>query len=221
MIRVLLVDDEALVREGLRLILETQSDIEIVGEGGDGNDALRKARELAPDVVLMDVRMPSLDGLEATRRLLASPAATRVLVLTTFDNDEHVYEALRAGASGYLLKSAPREQLVAAVRVVAGGEQLLAPAITRRLIEEYVQRRADRAKPSSSLDGLSEREREVLRLVAGGLSNREIARELYVEESTVKTHVGRIFAKLGLRDRAQAVIAAYESGLVHAGRRDT
>jgi DNA-binding NarL/FixJ family response regulator len=167
----------------------------------------------------MDIRMPDLDGLEATRRLLAGPACARVLVLTTFDNDEYVYEALRAGASGFLLKSAPRDQLINAVRVVARGEQLLAPAITKRLIEEYLRCPAPGAPRPLTLEDLSDRELDVLRLVGRGLSNQEIARELYVEESTVKTHIGRIFAKLALRDRAQAVVVAYETGLVRVGGR--
>jgi DNA-binding NarL/FixJ family response regulator len=219
MIRALIADDEALVRDGFRLILETQPDIAVVGEAADGNDALRQMRNLQPDVVLMDIRMPDLDGLEATRRLLAGPACARVLVLTTFDNDEYVYEALRAGASGFLLKSAPRDQLINAVRVVARGEQLLAPAITKRLIEEYLRCPAPGAPRPLTLEDLSDRELDVLRLVGRGLSNQEIARELYVEESTVKTHIGRIFAKLALRDRAQAVVVAYETGLGRVGGR--
>lgn len=219
MIRVLIADDEALVRDGFRLILETQADLEVVGEAADGNQALRLARELDPDVVLMDIRMPNLDGLEATRRLLAGPTKTKVLVLTTFDTDEHVYDALRAGAGGFLLKSAPREQLIGAIRIVAGGEQLLAPAITKRLIEDFISRPPGSAARPPALDQLSERELDVLRLVGCGLSNQEIARELYVEESTVKTHIGRIFTKLDLRDRAQAVVAAYETGLVRPGER--
>jgi DNA-binding NarL/FixJ family response regulator len=217
MIRVLLADDEAMVREGFRLILESQPDIEVVAEAADGSEAVQLARELKPSVVLMDIRMPKLDGLEATRRLLTSQTGTRVLVLTTFDNDEIVYEALKSGASGFLLKSAPRDQLVGSVRIVAGGEQLLAPAITRRLIEDFVRRPSPGASQPTELEALSERELDVLRLIARGRSNDEIAHQLFVSESTVKTHIGRIFAKLGLRDRAQAVVIAYETGLVHPG----
>jgi DNA-binding NarL/FixJ family response regulator len=221
MIRVLLADDEAMVREGFRLILETQADIEVVAEAADGFEALELAREREPDVVLMDIRMPKLDGLEATRRLLATHPPARVLVLTTFDSDETVYEALRSGASGFLLKSAPRDQLVGAVRVVAGGEELLAPAITRRLIQDFVRRPPPGSTQPARLRDLSERELDVLRLIARGRSNEEIARELFVGASTVKTHIGRIFAKLGLRDRAQAVVVAYESGLVQPGESGT
>jgi DNA-binding NarL/FixJ family response regulator len=217
MIRVLLADDEAMVREGFRLILESHPDIEVVAEAADGSEALELARELEPSVVLMDIRMPKLDGLEATRRLLASQTGTRVLVLTTFDNDEIVYEALKSGASGFLLKSAPRDQLVGAVRIVAGGEELLAPAITRRLIEDFVRRPPPGASRPTELEALSERELDVLMLIARGRSNDEIARQLFVSDSTVKTHIGRIFAKLGLRDRAQAVVIAYETGLVQPG----
>jgi DNA-binding NarL/FixJ family response regulator len=217
MIRVLLADDEAMVREGFRLILESHPDIEVVAEAADGAEALELARELEPSVVLMDIRMPTLDGLEATRRLLASQTGTRVLVLTTFDNDEIVYEALKSGASGFLLKSAPRDQLVGAVRIVAGGEELLAPAITRRLIEDFVRRPPPGASRPAELEALSERELDVLMLIARGRSNDEIACELFVSDSTVKTHIGRIFAKLGLRDRAQAVVIAYETGLVQPG----
>jgi DNA-binding NarL/FixJ family response regulator len=217
MIRVLLADDEAMVREGFRLILESHPDIEVVAEAADGAEALELARELEPSVVLMDIRMPKLDGLEATRRLLASQTGTRVLVLTTFDNDEIVYEALKSGASGFLLKSAPRDQLVGAVRIVAGGEELLAPAITRRLIEDFVRRPPPGASRPAELEALSERELDVLMLIARGRSNDEIARQLFVSDSTVKTHIGRIFAKLGLRDRAQAVVIAYETGLVQPG----
>jgi DNA-binding NarL/FixJ family response regulator len=217
MIRVLLADDEAMVREGFRLILESHPDIEVVAEAADGAEALELARELEPSVVLMDIRMPTLDGLEATRRLLASQTGARVLVLTTFDNDAIVYEALKSGASGFLLKSAPRDQLVGAVRIVAGGEELLAPAITRRLIEDFVRRPPPGASRPAELEALSERELDVLMLIARGRSNDEIACELFVSDSTVKTHIGRIFAKLGLRDRAQAVVIAYETGLVQPG----
>ncbi len=219
MISVLLADDEALVRDGFRLILETQADIRVVGEAADGATAVEQARDLKPDVVLMDIRMPKLDGLEATRRLLGSYADVRVLVLTTFDNDDYVYQALKSGASGFMLKSAPRDQLIAAVRIVARGEQLLAPAITRRLIEDFVQRPAPSSTRPPDLGALSERELDVLKLIARGGSNAQIAGELFISEATVKTHIGRIFSKLDLRDRAQAVVIAYESGLVRPGSR--
>ncbi|HEX7105298.1 MAG TPA: response regulator transcription factor [Acidothermaceae bacterium] len=217
MIRVLLADDQELVRSGFRLILELADGIEVVGEAVDGREAVRLAKELAPDVVLMDVRMPEVDGIEATRQLRAARPETRVLVLTTFDLDEYVYAAVRAGASGFLLKDAPREQLVTAVRTVARGEALLAPAITKRLIERYVARPSPEAAPGVA--ELSAREDEVLRLLARGLSNAEIAAELFVGEATVKTHVARVLAKLGLRDRVQAVVFAYEHGLVEPGVR--
>jgi DNA-binding NarL/FixJ family response regulator len=219
MISVLLADDEALVRDGFRLILETQHDIRVVGEAADGAAAVEQAHDLKPDVVLMDIRMPKLDGLEATRRLLGSHADVRVLVLTTFDNDDYVYQALKSGASGFMLKSAPRDQLIAAVRIVARGEQLLAPAITRRLIEDFVHRPAPNSSRPPDLGALSERELDVLKLIARGGSNAQIAGELFISEATVKTHIGRIFSKLDLRDRAQAVVIAYESGLVRPGTR--
>ena len=212
-IKVLIADDQALVRTGFRKILESEPDLEVVGEAGDGGEAVEAALLLRPDVVLMDIRMPRLDGLEATRLLAGK---TRVLVLTTFDLNEYVYEALRAGASGFLLKDAPADQLVTAIRVVAAGEALLAPSITRRLIEEFARRPPSNARPAE-LKTLSPRELEVLRLVARGLSNAEIATELYVGDATVKTHVSRILQKLSLRDRVQAVVLAYESGLLQPG----
>jgi DNA-binding NarL/FixJ family response regulator len=212
-IRVLIADDQALVRTGFRKILESEPDLEVVGEAGDGGEAVEASLLLRPDVVLMDIRMPRLDGLEATRRLAGK---TRVLVLTTFDVNEYVYEALRAGASGFLLKDAPADQLVTAVRVVAAGDALLAPSITRRLIEEFARRPRSDARPAE-LEALSPRELDVLRLVARGLSNAEIAGELYVGDATVKTHVSHILQKLNLRDRVQAVVLAYESGLLQPG----
>ena len=214
-IRVLIADDQALMRTGFRMILDAQDDIEVVGEAIDGADAIRRFEKLAPDVVVMDVRMPTMDGIEATRRLAALERPARVLILTTFDLDDYVYEALRAGASGFLLKDRPSEELVAAVRVIAAGEALLAPSVTRRLIEEFARRAP--APTRTELDELTEREREVLVLMARGLSNAEIARALFVAETTVKTHVGRVLHKLRLRDRAQAVVLAYESGLVQPG----
>ena len=216
MIRVLIADDQALMRGGFRMILDAQDDIEVVGEAIDGRDAVEQYRRTAPDVVVMDVRMPAMDGIEATRRLTAADPPARVLILTTFDLDEYVYEALRAGASGFLLKDRPPEELVAAVRVVAAGEALIAPSVTRRLIEEFA-RRPQRPAAPDGLDDLTEREREVLVLMGRGRSNAEIATGLFVAETTVKTHVGHVLAKLRLRDRAQAVVLAYESGLVHPG----
>jgi len=219
-IGVLVVDDQGLVRAGFRMILEAQPDIEVVGEAADGLDAVAAARRLRPDVVLMDIRMPRLDGLEATRRLAGPGVAdpVRVLMLTTFDLDEYVFEALRAGASGFLLKDLPREDLVAAVRVVAAGDALLAPQVTRRLIEEFARRPVPGAPAPGTLDALTARERETLGLLARGLTNAEMAAALYVSEHTVKTHVGNVLAKLGLRDRIHAVILAYEIGLVQPGR---
>jgi DNA-binding NarL/FixJ family response regulator len=215
-IKVLIADDQALVRTGFRKILESEPDLEVVGEAGDGGEAVEAGLLLRPDVVLMDIRMPRLDGLEATRLLAGK---TRVLILTTFDLNEYVYEALRAGASGFLLKDAPADQLVTAIRVVAAGEALLAPSVTRRLIEEFAHRPPSNARPAA-VEALSPRELEVLRLVARGLSNAEIAGELYVGDATVKTHVSRILQKLTLRDRVQAVVLAYESGLLQPGRAD-
>ena len=220
MIRVVIVDDQALVRGGFRMILDAQQDIEVVAEAADGRQALARVREHEPDVVLMDIRMPELDGLQATRRLLHDDGSTRVLILTTFDLDEYVYEAMKAGASGFLVKDVRPEQLADAVRVVATGEALLAPTITRRLIEQFVRRPPPTAGAPATLSELSERELEVLRLIARGLSNGEIARSLFVSEATVKTHVTHILTKLTLRDRVQAVVLAYESGLVQAGSSD-
>jgi DNA-binding NarL/FixJ family response regulator len=217
-LRALVADDQPVVRAGFRTILEA-SGIEVVGEAGDGVEAVAAARRARPDVVLMDIRMPELDGIEATRQL-AGPGVddpVRVLVLTTFDLDDYVYEALRAGASGFLLKDVGREELVAAVRVVAAGDALLAPAVTRRLLEEFAQRPSTERPPPASLDVLTPREREVLALVARGRSNAEIAAELYVGEATVKSHVAHLLMKLGLRDRVHAVIHAYEVGLVRPG----
>ena len=214
MIRVLLADDQSLVRAGFRMILKAEPGIEVVGEAGDGAEAVARARELAPDVVLMDIRMPVLDGIEATRQVVLNETSPRVLVLT-FDLDEYVYGALRAGASGFLLKDAPEEQLVSAIRVIATGGSLFAPSVTRRLIEEFSRRATP--TPPPQLDELTARELEVLRLVARGLTNGEIAATLVVSEHTVKTHVAHLLRKLGLRDRTQAVVAAYESGLVRPG----
>jgi DNA-binding NarL/FixJ family response regulator len=216
-IRCLIADDQALVRAGFRAILEGHDDLEVVGEAADGGEAVIIARELRPDVVLMDVRMPDVDGIEATRRLLQDGDAPRVLMLTTFDLDEYVYEAMKAGASGFLLKDAPRDQLVGAVRTVAAGDALLAPALVRRLIEDFVRRPGPGERPPAELDELTERELEVLTLIARGLANAEIAAVLFVSEATVRTHVTHIFSKLGLRDRVQAVVLAYETGLVQPG----
>jgi DNA-binding NarL/FixJ family response regulator len=217
MIRVVVADDQALVRGGFRLILQTQPDIEVVGEAADGREAVARTREQRPDVVLMDIRMPGMDGLEATRRLMTTQNPPRVLMLTTFDLDEYVYDALRAGASGFLLKDVRPEQLADAVRAVAAGDTLLAPAITRRLVEQYLRRPPPGARTPLGLGELTDRELDVLRLVARGRSNQQIADTLFLGESTVKTHLTHLFAKLGLRDRAQAVVLAYESGLIQPG----
>ena len=219
MIKVLIADDQAMVRQGFGALLAAQPDLQVVGDAADGAAAVAAARALDPDVVLMDVRMPVLDGLEATRKLLdgGRPDGPKVLILTTFDLDDYVYEALRAGASGFLLKDAPAADRVHAVRVVASGEALLAPSVTRRLIAEFAARpRPDRPRPTA-LHALTPRETDVLRLIARGRSNQEIAADLVVAEQTVKTHIGRILAKLNLRDRAQAVVFAYETGLVAVG----
>jgi DNA-binding NarL/FixJ family response regulator len=220
-LRIVIADDQKLVRAGFAMILGAQPDIEVVGEADDGAEAIRVVRATRPDVVLMDVRMPELDGLAATRELLSQGPPGRhvpkILILTTFDVDDYVYEALAAGASGFLLKDTPPEQLVEAVRSVAAGESLLAPTVTRRLIEHFVESRATRQQPREGMDELTPREVEVFKLIARGLSNAEIASELVVSEATVKTHVARILLKLGLRDRVQVVVVAYESGLVRPG----
>jgi DNA-binding NarL/FixJ family response regulator len=216
MIRVLLADDQELVREGFRMILAAQEDIEVVGEAIDGAQAVEIARRVRPDVVLMDIRMPGTDGIEATRTLATDGTGVRVLILTTFDHDEYVYEAFRAGASGFLLKDVPRAQLVTAVRTVASGAELLSPTITRRLIEEFVRRPAAR-QPPPELSTLTDRELEVLRHLAAGESNAEIAAALVLSEATIKTHVAHLLQKLDLRDRVQAVVFAYETGLITPG----
>jgi DNA-binding NarL/FixJ family response regulator len=218
-VRVLIVDDQALVRAGFRMILEAEEEVEVVGEAADGAEAVAEARRLQPDVVLMDVRMPELDGIEATRRLLGNGGVeAKVVMLTTFDMDEYVYEALRVGASGFLLKDVPPEQLVEGIKAVASGDALLAPSVTRRVIEEFVRRPPNAARtPPPGLEELTVRELEVLKLIARGLSNREIAKELFVGDTTVKTHVARILMKLRLRDRVQAVVFAYEFGVVQPG----
>jgi DNA-binding NarL/FixJ family response regulator len=218
MTSVLIADDQALVRVGLRKILEAEPETTVVGEAGDGQDAVTQARRLRPDVVLMDIRMPVLDGIEATRRIVGERAATRVLILTTFGLDTYVYDALRAGASGFMLKDAPPEEIAAAVRIVASGEGLLAPAITRAVIEEFAKRSpAPPSTPPRAVEQLTAREREILELLVRGLSNPEICRRLVISEATAKTHVAHILQKLHLRDRVQAVIYAYETGLIAPG----
>ncbi len=210
-IRVLVADDQSMVRAGFRMLLSGEEDIEVVAEASNGLEAVDKAARFNPTVVLMDIRMPELDGLQATRRIIAADDAARILILTTFDLDEYVYEALRAGASGFVLKDDPPEQLLAAVRTVAGGDALLSPAITKRVIKQFT--RIARPAPPKKLNDLTERELDVFRLIACGLSNAEIGQELYISDTTVKTHITHIFQKLNLRDRVQAVVLAYETGL--------
>ena len=218
MIRVLLCDDQALVRSGFRMILDARDDLEVVGEAEDGVQAIALARKLDPDVILMDVRMPELDGVEATRRLIANGSRARVLILTTFDLDEYVYEAIRAGASGFLLKDVQPSQLVDAIRVVAAGDALLAPSVTRRLLDRFADTLPNATgAPPLGLDSLTERELEVLKLLAQGLSNAELAERLFLSETTVKSHISSVLRKLNLRDRVQAVVLAYEAGLVRPG----
>lgn len=219
MTRILIADDQAVVRAGLRAILETDPQLEIVGEACDGNEALTLTRTLQPDVVMMDIRMPVIDGIEATRQLAASPGvSTRVLMLTTYGLEEYLYEALRAGATGFLLKTEPPDRIIDAVHVVARGDALLGPETTRQLIERFLAQPRPNAAPPAGLSDLTTREHEVLRHVARGLSNHEIAETLFVSEGTVKTHIARILAKLGLRDRVQAVVLAYEAGLTRPGQ---
>lgn len=215
-IRVLIADDQSMVRAGFRMLLSGEEDIEVVAEARDGREAVEKAARFDPTVILMDIRMPELDGLEATRRIIAAEESARILILTTFGLDEYIYEALTAGASGFVLKDDPPEQLIAAVRTVAAGEALLSPTVTRRVIEQFA--RIPRPSPPKELDDLTARERDILRLIAGGLSNAEIGEQLYIGETTVKTHVTHILQKLGLRDRVQAVVLAHESGLLETAR---
>jgi DNA-binding NarL/FixJ family response regulator len=218
-IRILIADDQSLVRTGFRMILDAEPDLDVVGEAVDGREAVDKAKAAKPDVILMDIRMPELDGIEATRRIVADGGdeAPKVLMLTTFDLNEYVYEALRAGASGFLLKDVPAEQLADGVRVVAAGEALLAPSVTRRLLAEFAQVRPRDAAPPPAFEELTPRELEVFRLIARGLSNAEVAQALIVSETTVKTHVARVLMKLSLRDRIQAVVLAYETGMIQPG----
>lgn len=215
-VSVLLVDDQDMVRAGFRLLLEAEPDVDVIGEARDGRQAIDETRRLRPDVVLMDIQMPGMDGIEATRELSLADDPARVMMLTTFERDDYVFEALRAGASGFLLKNAPPEDLVEAIHVVAGGDALLAPSITRRVCEQFASQGIVPSRVHE-LDGLTEREREVLVLISRGLSNGEIAQRLFLGEATVKTHVSRTLAKLGLRDRVQAVVMAYETGLVRPG----
>jgi DNA-binding NarL/FixJ family response regulator len=217
LIKILIVDDQALVRAGFRMILDAQPDLEVVGEAADGSTAIDAVRTLRPDVVLMDIRMPGVDGIEATRRLTEAGVPSKIVILTTYDLDEYVFDALAAGASGFLLKHVPPEELVRGVRVAASGEALLAPSITKRLIEEFAKHRAPVRAGGADLNTLTDREQEVMRLLGRGLSNPEIARELKVGEATVKTHVAHVLDKLELRDRVQAVIFAYEIGLIKPG----
>jgi DNA-binding NarL/FixJ family response regulator len=219
MIRVLVADDQSLVRAGFRMLLSNEPDIEVVAEAGNGRDAVSQAARFDPTVVLMDIRMPELDGLEATRRILAADAGARVLILTTFDLDEYVFEALRAGASGFVLKDDPPEQLIAAIRTIAAGDALLSPAVTRRVIRQFT--RLARPSPPAELDELTARERDVFALIARGLSNAEIGRELYIGEGTVKTHVTQVLRKLDLRDRVQAVVLAHRCGLADGDEAET
>ncbi|WAL65683.1 response regulator transcription factor [Amycolatopsis cynarae] len=220
MIRVVVVDDQELMRAGFRMVLGAQQDVDLAGEAGNGAEAVELAAKLRPDVVLMDVRMPVLDGVEATRRIVEA-GTSRVLVMTTFDLDEYVYAALQGGASGFLLKDIPPAQLVAALHAVASGDAVVSPSVTRRLLDRFVSSGAGQLRDESALTPLTEREREVLVLIAKGLSNVEIAETLFLSEATVKTHVGRILAKLGLRDRVQAVVLAYETGLIRPGQNGT
>jgi DNA-binding NarL/FixJ family response regulator len=218
-ISVLIADDQDLIRKGLRMLLEAEPDLQVVGEASDGGQALAQARRLDPDVILMDVRMPGLDGIQATAQLAQAGSRARILMLTTFNFDEYVYHAMKAGASGFLLKDATREQLTGAIRAICAGETLLAPAITRRLIEDFCSGPAPGTPAGSAAGSLSEREREVVRLVAAGLSNAEIAAQLYLSEATIKSHITRILARLGLRDRVQIAVYAYENGIVRPGHR--
>ena len=217
-VRVLVADDQSMIRAGFRMLLKNEEGIEVVAEAEDGLEAVEKSARYTPGVVLMDIRMPKLDGLEATRRILAADRSVRVLILTTFDLDEYIYEALRVGASGFVLKDDPPEQLIAAIHTVAAGDALLSPAVTRRVIEEFTQR--PRREVPKGLDELTDRELEIFRLIAKGLSNAEIGHQLFISETTVKTHVTHLFQKLGLRDRVQAVVLAYRSGLVEDDERD-
>ena len=211
MIRILLVDDQALVRAGFRMILDAEDEMEVIGEAADGRDAVDQVRSLRPDIVLMDIRMPELDGLEATRRIVEADPESRILILTTFDIDEYVYRALRAGASGFVLKDDPPEQLIAAVRTIAGGDALLSPSITKHVIAQFTK--VHQQPPPQAVETLTEREMDVFRLITKGYSNAEIGRELFISDTTVKTHVTRLLQKLDLRDRAQAIVLAYQTGL--------